>query len=250
MASLGCLALAMHWTAPLRAQDAPIDGLPPRVPLRADEHTVLLLRGDREAPYSNGVKDSPAIESHGKAFLVKGRFDEALAVRDWRSRLEVPHSDRIKPGEGGQLTVEFWLKGEYVNHWRHYGIVMRKPGLLRINFSRTRKGEIVIDGKLMGEKHASCSLRYAFPDDFDWTAWHHYAFVYGVDTGRGKPVGYLFVDGKRVDKETVHRKVGSSDKPLTLFNGESSRSHRWTRPFAGALDDIRISNTVRYVDSK
>lgn len=241
------LLTLLLWSSAL-GQPPRVDPVPPKGPLEADGHTLLLLRFDREAPYANEVEGAPAIRSFGQDFLVKGPHGHALAVRDWRSRLEVPRDDKLKPGPGGTMTIEFWIRGEFVSHWRPYGIVMQKKGLLRINFYG-RNNRIGINGHLQGDGRAACTLAFDFPDEFDWTAWHHVAFVFGVPTGKDRRHGVLLIDGKEVHRAPVRKEPGVSKAPLTLFNGASSRSHRWTRPFAGALDDVRISNVVRYVST-
>ncbi len=221
---------------------------PPSAPFVSDEHTLLLLHADRGGEGRDASPVGMNVGAYvGNIELCKGRFGQAFNLTDWRSRIEIPAVDRFDFTGASGITIEFWMRMHELPRFMNASLILRKKGMFHIWASRNRSKEVLgaflYDAK--GGKHW-VEMKFPVPD-LDFRRWHHYAFVWQAQHGKTPGFRCLFVDGKlRGRMRGYGFSLGRTNDVMLIGNSLESRSYRGTRPFNGALDEIRISSIARY----
>lgn len=178
--------------------------------------------------------DEAAMEKDlGKCLSLRG-------VQSGRSRRPVTsfHNDsaRINSGDlnlpDGPFTVEAWINPTDLSKSR--GLV-----------AKTQSSEYALflhDGRAQFDVHVDG--RYVSPDSDEQVKtnrWTHLAGVFDGSEAR------LYVDGKLTKKLPASGKRTTNDLPL-FIGADPDGFGNPTREFAGRIDEIRLSKSVRYTD--
>jgi len=255
-AAAALLAAAPSPPPPTAARQETQDSVPPpawQQPFVPDADTLLLLHADMG---SEGQDASPTA-SHvgryiGRVELCRGRHGQAFNFTDWSSRIEIPHRPEFSFAGKTAVTIEYWMKMYQLPRFMNSSEILHKEGMFSSaawlnNHSRGLHGSVAC-----GEKRTNVGIWIWFPpEDFDYTEWHHYAFVITAHDGSKPGIRALYIDGVLRHYEPMwERDFQTSAEVLTIGNGIRSHLHNGTQPFSGALDEIRVSTVARYLPTE
>jgi hypothetical protein len=205
-----------------------------------DKDTVLLMHFDKKD--ADVVSDETSNGNHGKitgnADLTSdsgGKFGEGLKIPQAFGAVRVEDSKSLDIT--GAVTVECWIKPaiSYPTtppDWR---------GLVTKGYSNGESyGLSYLDsegGKLQFAITDGVEKRYAASKvmNLKTDRWYHIAGTYDGNTMK------LFVNGQNVASEVHKGSITPNDTPLWIGSGAPN-----TRNFIGVIDEVRISNRVRY----
>jgi len=236
----------------LQAQTEPIRGP------AADAHTLLLAHYNTgfDADYAKGNAQALKCANPGGAVLAPGRFGQALSIPRGAFGIAYAVANNIRPAQG---TVEFWLKGTFPDpdaddqrkYWLgffHAGCDQTGLGIWRSQYNHF--------GFSIGEGYrglTSLVFGNAGPGRVNDGAWHHVAATWDRDHCA------LFVDGRRkaFTEKPVYPSfdswcagalyVGYAPFDDYEYNASANREGYLPRSAQAAIDELRISDVVRYV---
>lgn len=223
-----------------------------RKPFVPDDHTVLLLHADMGTEGQDVSKTESHVSKYvGNVELVRGKFKQAYNFTDWRSRIEIAHQEGLSFAGASAVTIEYWMKLYKMPAMMSSSIVVAKNDMLHSSIWLNQRSRMIgaqVHGVSDKEQKPPIFAALTFPPpDFDFSEWHHYAFVFTVLEGKVPGWRLLFIDGKLMEAQPHWiKEFNSSDVTMYIGNSADSGSHRGTRPFEGALDEIRISRVARY----
>ncbi|MBN1669656.1 MAG: hypothetical protein JXR37_01395 [Kiritimatiellae bacterium] len=159
----------------------------------------------------------------------------------WANGLKVEAADAWHwPDQAG--TVEFWFKPAWADTAGRHGFLQ---AFRHSTFSNDNSPAVVVldichDGTgiqvtMCDKAKRRLALRAAVALDGD--AWHHLAFCWEPAAGSRE----LFLDGRSLARE--RGELAGTDIPATIHVGAMGRGRE---PAEACLDEIRISNVVRY----
>jgi hypothetical protein len=194
-------------------------GLPPEGPAGKDDHTLLYL--PFEEPLNEDVffiKQRAELSAPGE-----GRFGRAL-VLGAGGYVACSANENLDPRQG---TIEVWVKPLWTGNDGVYHAFVSVPGPEGMALHKDQYSHVYF-----GFSSGWASLSYAFSDGYAYWwqpgVWRHIAACWDQDLLE------LFVDGKLIAWKTKP-KLSRSLGPELAIGSEGM-----------ALDDLRISNVVRY----
>jgi hypothetical protein len=175
-------------------------------------------------------------------------------------RIQVPIDPQVAADLGGDLTIEFWLKTEPganpatscqagSDGWTYGNVILDRDVFGNGDFGEfgvSLSGGRIAFGVGRGERQQTiCGLI-----DVADGRWHHVAltrradgqmriYVDGTESAQGiGPAGDIsYRDG---------RPTGVSTDPFLVVGASKADENTGSRGFAGALDELRLSSSVRY----
>ena len=174
-----------------------------------------------------------------------GNWNELDGIDDYA---EAPDSDSLDVGDNPEedLTLEAWVYPRkfptipqvFINE----AVIAAKKGAYRINLLAVDDGRIgfsahmrTVDGGMLAP--------LAFPDGVVPNRWYHVAFV--IDRVGNTYTVSLYVDGKR-ETETPLEKPDMENSSESFFIGGPPILPLATEFFDGRIDEVRVSDVVRY----
>ena len=198
----------------------------------SDSSTLALLHLDGDLTNSGVSPAKFTVENGSPKFVDNSKFGTKCLQFDGRSSIACPY------GMGGitlgnQFTIDFWAK---YNNWQSYSCLF--------TIGTTNNTNAIC---LFSWHWNSTSIEYFF-GTFGGAAgtsfridmnknWHHFAITYNNEYYD------LFVDGKKKISK-FHYKFNPQQSYKIRFGGSIGESNEFW--LAGYMDEIRISNCVRY----
>ena len=236
----------------------PTKGPAPREEPKPDEHTLFLVHFNKgfEADYARGDGKPLPRDNRGGAVLVPGKFGRALRVP--RNAFGVAYSSEknIVPRRG---TVEFWVRGEFPHptaddtirfYLPFFGVGCDQTGL---GIARSQYNHLtcwVAEGyRSKISLPVACEGENRIADG----RWHHLAATWDEQHAA------FFVDGRRAafTEKPVYPTVGNwtvgsiaigyAIDADYYYAGSSDKAAFVPKSAQGDIDELRISDVVRYV---
>ncbi len=174
----------------------------------------------------------------------------------------VEDHDDFDANLGDKFTIEMWMYLKRPPRPRETWVLFHKAGsyLLTLGGRTILLDETIfplvkdqmanISYYYMEKKGVSQSGRNYTQEMLPLNRWHHLAFVVGKHLGLNR-VGYiLFINGKQSSGFATARPLGNTHSPLYIGGTDISppgyQEIRWDQFTGGLIDEVRISNTVRY----
>lgn len=193
----------------------------------ADSHTVLLMHFNEKQ--DSVVTDSSDYGNDGVVYgagWMEGKFGTALYFDGVDDYVKIPNSESLYIGD--EITIEFWLYVKTKPTSGYYSAVSKKDSYAVWSWTN---GPLLFSTVFSAKNCASC--------------------MEGVSTGRWlyvacthkNGVSRFYLNGKlqkNVGLETFRRNTED------LFLGIASKDSKNNRFFHGLIDELRISNVVRY----
>lgn len=163
-----------------------------------------------------------------------GKFGQALNFRNTPVRTK-----SLPPYRRFPLTVEMWVKLPSEKKYRYNLLASNLPGSPSGHWELyTTPLDGLLNVKFTNFKPDNCQSHVRITDD----QWHYIAL-----TCDGKHVT-LYLDGKQVGREALTPVEAKPPTEGELFVGSELERAEATR-FAGLIDELRISNVVREINS-
>ena len=212
----------------------------------ADADTVLLMHFDEEAwsGTTDEVIDSSGRENHGTAnggvtTTARGKFGRAGEFDGVDDSVNVSDDASLDPGSG-PWTAEAWLyltettAPAYIPF--HKGSDVGDNENWRMQIQGASGGNVALFCWASGSRQYDQVHSVAIPRK----QWVHVAFTFDGTDNRYA----LYINGRRSNvRLDVDQHVGAIETPESLLVGNSQKGRY---PFKGTIDEVRISNIVRY----
>ena len=214
---------------------------------RANEPLKGVRSGNLLVPADNNIVDLPVDLPTGRPSIVVTAVDRAGNETKTRFTFKVTNRVLVLDGKSGVrvdlkerpsiFTVECWVRSEG-DPRRDQGLVSNTEGSGFGLFWRSRTSPFPTGYVSMGgRKYLVCKA----PKQPRLKRWHHLALTYDGKQAR------LFVNGKLRDELPGETHVSSSR--ALYIGGEPNSRSRLDSPFAGMIDEVRISRVVRYTQN-
>jgi hypothetical protein len=158
--------------------------------------------------------------------------DRVLAVDGAGAHVAVPSSDLPLPD--GPMTLEAWARADRFDE--RVGLVTKAQGSDYGIF--VSKGEPTFS-VFLGDRYASVKSEQRLEPG----RWHHLAGVYDGAEVR------LYVDGRLADRRRAAGRRKTNALPL-LVGADVAGGGKPDSPFAGQIDDVRLSKVARYAGDR
>ena len=223
-----------------------------------DEHTLFLVHFDKgfEADYARGENKPLPRDNRGGAALVPGKFGRALRVP--RNAFGVAYSSEknIAPRRG---TVEFWVRGEFPHptaddtirfYLPFFGVGCDQTGL---GIARSQYNHLTCSVAEGYRSKISLPVACEGENRIADGRWHHLAATWDEQHAA------FFVDGRRAafTEKPVYPTVGAwtigsiaigyAIDADYYYAGSSDKAAFVPKSAQGDIDELRISDVVRYV---
>lgn len=183
----------------------------------ADEHTLLLLHGE---DFTDSSIYSEQITNTGCTLSDSGKFGKAISFTNLNKLETVEQIFDIN----GEFTIDFWFNQRE-----------KKANATFIGGTQTGTFKIILsNGIPVFQVHGQTSYYSSFVDT-QLNTWYHFAL-----TGKNKTYS-MFVDGVKKNTFTYTGNISNDILRIGLNVAQNS-----TGSIEGVMDEIRISNVVRW----
>ena len=183
----------------------------------ADEHTLLLLHGE---DFTDSSIYSEQITNTGCTLSDSGKFGKAISFTNLNKLETVEQIFDIN----GEFTIDFWFSQRE-----------KKANATFIGGTQTGTFKIILsNGIPVFQVHGQTSYYSSFVDT-QLNTWYHFAL-----TGKNKTYS-MFVDGVKKNTFTYTGNISNDILRIGLNVAQNS-----TGSIEGVMDEIRISNVVRW----
>lgn len=183
----------------------------------ADEHTLLLLHGE---DFTDSSIYSEQITNTGCTLSDSGKFGKAISFTNLNKLETVEQIFDIN----GEFTIDFWFNQRE-----------KKANATFIGGTQTGTFKIILsNGVPVFQVHGQTSYYSSFVDT-QLNTWYHFAL-----TGKNKTYS-MFVDGVKKNTFTYTGNISNDILRIGLNVAQNS-----TGSIEGVMDEIRISNVVRW----
>lgn len=183
----------------------------------ADEHTLLLLHGE---DFTDSSIYSEQITNTGCTLSDSGKFGKAISFTNLNKLETVEQIFDIN----GEFTIDFWFSQRE-----------KKANATFIGGTQTGTFKIILsNGIPVFQVHGQTSYYSSFVDT-QLNTWYHFAL-----TGKNKTFS-LFIDGTKKNTFTYTGNISNDILRIGLNVAQNS-----TGSIEGVMDEIRISNVVRW----
>lgn len=183
----------------------------------ADEHTLLLLHGE---DFTDSSIYSEQITNTGCTLSDSGKFGKAISFTNLNKLETVEQIFDIN----GEFTIDFWFSQRE-----------KKANATFIGGTQTGTFKIILsNGVPVFQVHGQTSYYSSFVDT-QLNTWYHFAL-----TGKNKTYS-MFVDGVKKNTFTYTGNISNDILRIGLNVAQNS-----TGSIEGVMDEIRISNVVRW----
>lgn len=183
----------------------------------ADEHTILLLHGE---DFTDSSIYSEQITNAGCTLSDSGKFGKAISFTNLNKLETVEQIFDIN----GEFTIDFWFNQRE-----------KKANATFIGGTQTGTFKIILsNGVPVFQVHGQTSYYSSFVDT-QLNTWYHFAL-----TGKNKTYS-LFMDGTKKNTFTYTGNISNDILRIGLNVAQNS-----TGSIEGVMDEIRISNVVRW----
>ena len=175
----------------------------------------------------------------------------------------VEDHDDFDANLGNEFTYEMWMYLKRPPRFRETWVLLHKEGsyLLTLggwnvglfgDISPLDKDQIANISYYYIEKNGVARLGVNYTQEvLPLNQWHHLALVVSKHRGPNRVDCSYFLNGKRSSGGGFNgRLLGNTDSPLYISGTDISplgyKEIRWDRFTGGLIDEVRISNTVRY----
>jgi len=197
------------------------------------------LDGDGDLDMYAGQGDGKI--SFLESLMANPRLGKIGLAKDFKGQNSVKVQDKTALRLGGVFTIEFWMKADSIDAtWRsligksnntstgkNYAVLLNSGKYLRLSYNNAGGDDIYLDTPANSVKIGQ---------------YHHVACVLDVQGGVMK----IFIDG--VEKATRSPQGYPVTNNGSLWMGRNCQGTD-ADYFKGALDEVRISNRVRYLSS-
>jgi hypothetical protein len=246
------LAAWAGFTGLLRAQTEPI------CKPEADAHTLFLAHFNAgfKADYAKGTAEPLKRPNRGGAALAPGRFGQALSISQGAFGLAYSEEGNIDPQQG---TVEFWLRGEFADptgdDQREFFLCFFSAGCDQTGLGIWRNQYNHVGCAVSEGYRGLTSLVFgnAGADRINDGKWHHIAVTWDREHVA------LFLDGRRKasNEKPAYPSVanwcngaifiGYAPFDDAEYNSSTNQNAYLPRSSQATLDELRISDVVRYI---
>ncbi len=199
------------------------------LPYAADEDTAVLLHLDQEAteqPNLGSVEENAILRKN--APVIEGVFGKAAGLDGHGQCVRLPGTEALRLGVNEPFTIECWVRPDSADG-TIFSVAINY--YLNAHFGRGTAG--------FGYRAASFPIRFYTLSGIPWQRrqWQHVALTHDGDR-----VARLYLNGRLV-AQTRHADEGTYTDKLgaTTFGSHDG----WTKHLRGAIDEIRISRTIR-----
>lgn len=183
----------------------------------SDENTLLLLHGE---DFTDSSIYSEQITNTGCTLSDSGKFGKAISFTNLNKLETVEQIFDIN----GEFTIDFWFNQRE-----------KKANATFIGGTQTGTFKIILsNGVPVFQVHGQTSYYSSFVDT-QLNTWYHFAL-----TGKNKTYS-MFVDGVKKNTFTYTRNISNDILRIGLNVAQNS-----TGSIEGVMDEIRISNVVRW----
>lgn len=183
----------------------------------ADEHTLLLLHGE---DFTDSSIYSEQITNTGCTLSDSGKFGKAISFTNLNKLETVEQIFDIN----GEFTIDFWFSQRE-----------KKANATFIGGTQTGTFKIILsNGVPVFQVHGQSNF-YSSEVNIQLNRWYHFAL-----TGKNKTFS-LFIDGTKKNTFTYTGNISNDILRIGLNVAQNS-----TGSIEGVMDEIRISNVVRW----